>query len=84
MLNPDDKMKVWNTESKEFVEQIAIEASDFIEMIKLLDNAAFWLVVHTRTTHKQEDTEPGKLADSLIKNLGYESVEEFLVVNQSD
>lgn len=66
---------IWNYTTNEEGSNVILKIEDFIEIIKGLDNAADSLLITTRTTESKYETEPGRLALKLVKQLGYDSID---------
>jgi len=66
---------IWNYTTNEEQMDVVVEKEDFIQIIKCLDNVANLLLITTRTTESKYDTEPGRLALKLVKQLGYDSID---------
>ena len=66
---------IWNYTTNEEGSNVVLEIEDFIEIIKCLDRAADSLLITTRTTESKYETEPGRLALKLVKQLGYDSID---------
>ena len=66
---------IWNYTTNEEGSNVVLEIEDFIEIIKCLDRAADSLLITTRITESKYETEPGRLALKLVKQLGYDSID---------
>ena len=55
--------------------KVILDMDNFIDIIKCLDQAADDLLITTRTTQSKYETEPGRLALSLVQQLGYDSID---------
>ncbi|MEG4458460.1 hypothetical protein [Microcoleus sp. N9_A1] len=66
---------IWNFTTNEKGSNVSLEINDFIHIIQCLDRAADALLITTRTTESKYETEPGKLALKLVKQLGYDSID---------
>lgn len=68
--------KIWDDKKKVAVTQAEIVATDFVEIISLLDSYAAQL-----SSNHSNDTVPGRMANSLVGKFGYKNVKDFMSVN---
>ena len=69
------EIMIWNFTTNQEGSNVVIGIEDFIDIIKCLDRAADALLITTRTTDSKYETEPGRLAIKLVKQLGYDSID---------
>ena len=67
---------------QDFREDVKLDAETFYRIVAELNLAAINTSEECGEIFDKEDTCPGKLAVSLVKTLGYDTIEEFLKVNK--
>ena len=75
---------VWNSNKKESISSVPVKSEDFKQLIQyLLDYASELSVTKIDGAIRVNpvDTAPGRLAENLVRPLGYDSAQMFLGVN---